>query len=322
MAPRTEAARGRAPPDWADVQFFVAVAEAGGVGAAAERLRVNHSTVLRRLARLERRLGARLFDRLPGGYAPTAAGNALAAHLAGVSEQVEAARRHLAGLDPAIEGPIRVTSSDVVVEGLLMPLLANFRTLHRGVRIELVMGYGYADLAPREADVAVRGADALPPQLVGRRVGRLQTVLCASGRYLARVPRGTPLHAHRWVIADESLGFAHFEAWFTPRVPPERVAMRIDSLVGLADAVVAGVGVGMLPLPLVRVRSDLVPLADPEPALDKPIWVLMHPDVQRTPRVRALYRHLVTALGADANLAHDGPDADDAQGGAAAADPG
>ena len=60
--------------DWDDVRFFLAVARGGSVRAAAERLGVNHATVLRRIAQLEERLGVRMFDKLPSGYRLTAAG--------------------------------------------------------------------------------------------------------------------------------------------------------------------------------------------------------------------------------------------------------
>src|SRR6185436_17266091 len=91
-----------APLDWADLQYFTAVVRSGSIAGAARALRVNHSTVLRRIASLEAALGVRLFDRLPGGYALTTEGNELTEHLAGLAEQVEAAQRHLTGRDAAI----------------------------------------------------------------------------------------------------------------------------------------------------------------------------------------------------------------------------
>lgn len=293
--------------DWGDIQFFLAVAETGAIGRAAQRLQVNHSTVLRRVAELEHSLGARLFDRLPGGYALTASGNALAEHLAGLSEQVAATQRHLTGLDPAIEGPVRVASSDIVVEGLLMSVLAQFRRRHPGVQIQLVMNYAFAGLSRHEADIAVRGADRAPDNLVARRVGHVETVLCASKRYLEQAGAQTPLAEHRWVAVDESLSFSMFETWFAKHVGKQRVVARVDSLVGVADAVAGGLGVGMLPRPLVHARPQLVQLAPPEPALNKPIWLLMHPDVQHTARVQALFRFLHETLTADARLAHHEP---------------
>ena len=295
----------RAHLDWGDIQYFLAVTETGAIGKAAQRLKVNHSTVLRRIAQLEQALGARLFDRLPGGYALTASGNALAEHFAGLAEQVEGTQRHLTGLDPAIEGPVRVTSSDIVVEALLMPLLAQFRRRHPGVQIQLAMNYTFAGLSRHEADVAVRGADRAPESLVARRVGHVETVLCASRASLNQVGAVPPLADHRWLAVDESLSFSMFEDWFRRHVDPRRVVLRIDSLVGVADAVAGGLGVGMLPRPLVHARPQLVPLGPPDPALNKPIWTLLHPDVQHTARVQALFRFLSEKLAGDPRLAHD-----------------
>ncbi|KAB2896758.1 MAG: LysR family transcriptional regulator, partial [Kofleriaceae bacterium] len=282
--------------DWSAVQFFVAVAETGSIAGAARRLRVNHSTVLRRVAQLEDHLGCRLFDRLPGGYVLTASGNSLAQHLAGVSDQVESVHRQLTGLDPSLEGTLRVTSSDVVVEGLLMPLLAEFRRRHPGVTLQLVTSYGFAALTRREADVAVRGADRAPHDLVAQRVGHIETVLCASKRYLARVGTDTPLAEHRWITLDESIAFPMLDAWIRKHVSRERIVLRVDSLVGAADAVAAGLGIGMLPRPLVAARRDLVQLGQPEPGLEKPIWVLVHPQMQRNARAQALFRFLCESL--------------------------
>jgi molybdate transport repressor ModE-like protein len=290
--------------DWGDLQFFAAVARSGSIAGAARALAVNHSTVLRRIAALEESLGSRLFDRLPGGYALTASGNALAEHLGAVSDQIDAAQRHLMGLDEEIKGPIKLTSSDVVVESLLMPLLARFLRLHPRVRIQLVTGYPFTGLSREEADLAVRGAASAPGPLIARRAGDIETVLCASRAYVARVGVGVALTAHRWVAVDESLSFSMFERWLREHVPVERVAARVDSLVGVADAVAAGLGVGMLPRPLVAARPELVQLAPAEPQLNKPVWILMHPEVHHMARVRALADFLFEHLGADPLLAH------------------
>lgn len=292
------------PLDWGHVQFFLAVAEGGSIQSAAQRLSVNHSTVLRRIAALERQLGCRLFDRLPGGYALTAAGNNLAEHLGGLTEQLESAERQVRGLDAALQGAVRVTSSDIVVEGLLMPLLAQFRRRHPQVQVQLVMNDTFTALNRSEADVAVRGADAAPANLVAQHVGQVESVLCASPLYLQSAGRERPLDRHRWVGVDESPAFGMFDQWLREHVAPERIAVRVDSLGGVADAVAQGLGVGILPLPLVAARPGLVQLGPPEPTLRMPLWVLMHPDVEHTARVSALFQFLVEALLADPNLAH------------------
>ena len=95
--------------DWDDVRYFLAVARGGSVRAAAERLGVNHSTVLRRIAQLEERLGVHMFEKLPSGYRLTAAGE----EVLEFADQMEASSHLLEtrifGRDQSARGPLRVT---------------------------------------------------------------------------------------------------------------------------------------------------------------------------------------------------------------------
>lgn len=142
--------------DWDDVRFFLAVASGGSLRAGADRLGVKHPTVLRRLADLEQKLGARLFDRLPAGYRMTPAG-ADVLHLA---ERMEAASHELEarllGRDQRLHGPLRITLPPVLATHLLMPDLAAFVAQHPDVEVELSPAHEPVNLTNREADVAVR----------------------------------------------------------------------------------------------------------------------------------------------------------------------
>lgn len=289
---------------WSDLQFFLAVCERGSIGAAAQQLRVNHSTVLRRIASLERALDVRLFDRLPSGYLPTPRGQALAASLAGVSEQVDAAQRQISGADLALSGTLRLTAPDTLV-GLLVPHLATFRADHPQLRLELVINNSFLSLSRREADVAVRGSNRPPEQLVGRRVGRLQTALYASAAYLDHHGRGHPETDDDWVGPDAALAHLDSARWLRRHVADERVVLRVDNLNAAADAVAAGIGVGWLLCPLAATRPGLQQLRPPQPAFDTELWVLTHPDLKRVARIRALTDFLYAALSADPRLQHD-----------------
>src|SRR5206468_12687354 len=107
--------------DWDDVRYFLAVARGGSVRAAAERLGVNHSTVLRRIAQLEERLGARMFEKLPSGYRLTAAGE----EVLELANQMEASSNQLEtrvfGRDRSVRGLLRVTLAPPLATHLLMP---------------------------------------------------------------------------------------------------------------------------------------------------------------------------------------------------------
>jgi len=292
------------PLSWDDLQHFLAVCRAGSISGAAALLGVNHSTVLRRIASLEQTLGARLFDRLPGGYVLTASGEALAQQTTGLAEQIETAQRRLMGLDEEIKGVIRLTAPDTLVHALLMPLLQRFRALHPGVQIQVVANNSFLSLSRREADVALRGTNRPPENLIGRRVGDIQTALYASETYLQTLGEGAGFDDYRWVAPDESLAHLEQLKWLHQRVPDERIALRADSLVAMADAVTHGLGVGMLLCPLAGQRHGLVQLAPPEPALDTQIWLLSHPDLRQVARIRAFTQCLFEALSADPRLLH------------------
>ena len=116
--------------DWDDVRYFLAVARGGSVRAASEQLNVNHATVLRRIAQLEDRLSARLFDKLPSGYRKTEA----AEDVFGLAEQMEASsnllQARLMGRDQALSGMLRVTMAPTIASHLLMPCFAVFAQTH------------------------------------------------------------------------------------------------------------------------------------------------------------------------------------------------
>lgn len=287
--------RGDRDPDWGDLQHFAAVARGGSIGAAARTLGVHHSTVLRRIASLEATLGARLFDRLPSGYALTAAGNALADRLDGVADVVAAAQRRLLGLGEAIEGPIRLEVPDVLLDALVMPLLAAFRRMHPGVTLQLVIVSRAAHGA--DADLALRLGDTGAAPLAG-----LEAAWCASRRYLADAGADRRPHEHRWVVAHGGTAFAAFDAWRHAHVGEERIAVRVDSLRAAADAIAGGLGVGLLPRPLATTREGLVELAAPIALPREPLALVVHPDAGGTARVRRLADFLAGRLAADPRL--------------------
>src|SRR3569623_3016028 len=142
--------------DWDDVRYFLAVGRGGSVRAAAERLWVTHTTVLRRIAQLEERLGAHMFEKLPSGYRLTAAGE----EVLELANQMEASSHQLEtrvfGRDQSVRGLLRVPLPPFLATHLLMPDIADFARLHPDIEIEIVSTGEVVYLTNREADVAIR----------------------------------------------------------------------------------------------------------------------------------------------------------------------
>jgi DNA-binding transcriptional LysR family regulator len=290
--------------DWTDLNYFLVVAHTGALSRAARELKVNHSTILRRLGALEDALGVRLFDRQPSGYRLTAAGERLSEQLGGMREQVESAERQLAGADTALRGTIRLTTTDTMVHGVLMPHLKLFGAQHPRIELQIVVNNTFLNLTKREADVAVRASNTPPENLIGRRVGSIQTAPYVA-RSLAKGQRKRALTDFDWVALDESLGHLAQARWLEKNIAPERVRMRFDSLVAMVDAVKHGAGAAMLLCPLADGDKDLVRLAPPDAEMDTQVWVLTHPDLRNVARVRAISEFLYERLSRDPRLVHE-----------------
>jgi DNA-binding transcriptional LysR family regulator len=291
--------------DWDDLRFFLAVARAGSLSGAAKSLKVNHSTVLRRLGSLEGKLGARLYERMPSGYVMTPAGEELRDRLAGVEQQVEAAQRLVGGLDLRLSGTIRLTSTDTLIRGLLMPYLAEFQRRHAAIQLQIVVNNAFLSLSKREADVAVRPSNRPPENLVGRRVGQIQTAIYASKAYLGEQGEKTDWSDYDWVAPDEALAHLAQAKWVRKHIAEERIVARVDSLLGMAEAVRGGLGVGLLLCLLGDQEPDLVRLAPPNKELDTLVWVLTHPDLRNVARIRALTDHLYEQLSRSEFIVRD-----------------
>lgn len=274
--------------DWDDLRYFLQVSERGSISGAAKFLNVNHSTVLRRISNLEKRLGVRLFDRLAGGYVITQAGEELRNELRGVNDQIEAAERHLGGRDLGLAGTIRITTTDTIARGLLMPYLAAFRVLHSAIQLEMVINNSFLSLTKREADIAVRPSNRPPQHLIGRRVGRIRTAIYASKTYLKKNKKTKACANHDWVAPDETLSHLAQAKWVKKHIREDRIVARVDSLMSMLDAVRSGMGIGLLLCLLADDEKDLIQMAEPLDELDTELWILTHPDIKQVARIKTL----------------------------------
>lgn len=290
--------------DWDGLQTFVAVCAAGSISRAAAALGVNHSTVLRRIVALEQGVAVPLFDRSSGSYRLTAAGEALRAGLGGMADRIGIAHRQLEGAEGEVAGEIRVTTTDTLASGLLMPTIAAFCRRHPAVQVHVTVNNHFLSLTRREADVAVRGSNRPPDNLVGRHVGDIRTAPYASKAYLRSIGRRRGFENLDWIGPDESLAHLEQARWLARTIAADRVVMTVDSLVGMVQAVEHGIGAAMLLCPLADARPGLVRLAEPEVALDTQIWILAHPDLRQVARIRTFTQFLFDALAADPRLAH------------------
>ena len=288
--------------DWDDLRYVLALSKAGSLARAAKALRVDHTTVGRRVEAAEAALGVRLFARTTAGYVLTAEGERVLADLRRVEDAVLALQRGADAQRSTVDGTVRVTSPETFGCTYLAPQLAMLGRQHPGLAIELVTTGTILDLTRREADVAVRFFRTPHESLVVRRAGRVAYALYASHEYLARKPLRKPAELSRHPLLTSVPGPGAVDAsWLEALSGGARPALVCDLTMALLEAARAGAGVAVLPRYLGDREAALrrVPMPH-EPS--ETAWITVHRDVKDTPRVRAVLDHLAAVFERDRAL--------------------
>ncbi len=299
--------------DWSDLRYALAVGDLGSVAAAARRLGVNATTVQRRLDALEAELGARLFERARSGYQPTEAGALLLEQARGMADRADEIERLVMGRDRELTGPLRVTTAFVIMAHLLPQPLADFAAAYPGIEVEVVENAFLVDLARRhadgtagpthlQADVALRLSANVAEHLVGRPLGmthcRVYARRGASGLPQAITPLPTLLREVPWIAFERDATHRIYDRWMRTQLAQARVRVRVDIFNAAAAMLRTGVGVALLPTFMGEADEGLVAVSEIVPELSVPVWMLTHPDLRETARVRAFMQHVGDAIAA------------------------
>lgn len=264
--------------DWDVLRVFLATMRTSNLRDAADRLGVSHPTVRRKLDQLEAQLGVVLFERHPKGLRATAAAAELLRAAETVEADVHALRRRASAMSPELDGEIRISVPDLVAS-LLMPDLASFATRWPQVQLRIEPSYALANLGRREADVAIRAmphGQAPDGDLIGRLGGTVYSAVYGRD--------------HQWIgwWGDERDRAMIDETPFADRP----VALVLPDA-GLQLAACRA-GLGLSALACFQADPVLDRHTEPRPARD--LWVLVHPDLRRAPRVRLFRDAMVEAL--------------------------
>jgi DNA-binding transcriptional LysR family regulator len=267
--------------DWNDVRVFLAVAREGSMRAAGRKLGLSQPTIARRLAAFEATFGGpTLFDRLPEGLHLNAAGEQLLPTTENVEQAMFTLERQRAAASPTLTGNVRVSTGECAA-GFLARGLSGSTTavLPSGITLELVESRETANLARREADMALRHQ---PPESGDFYVSKAGTFACG-------VYRRRDADARAWVTyTDEQ---AHYEParWVQRQIEQtgEPVALRASSMLMHLEAIRAGTGRGVLPCYVGDGHPLLERATSPIPELAAEYWIIVHRDLRRAACVRA-----------------------------------
>ncbi|MFT4623508.1 MAG: DNA-binding transcriptional LysR family regulator [Myxococcota bacterium] len=272
--------------DWMLLRAFLAVARTTSFSEGARELGIHASTVSRQMASLEEELHTRLFQRLPRGVELTAAGELLSKQVRAMEVAAFAGVRAVAGRDVELEGAVRLTTTHELL-WVILPALRDFQTTYPSVELVIDTGSTFRDLSRREADVALRASLRPPEDAIATPLGALQWAVYGHRDFL---------QAAGWVDVRE--------AWGGAPEPPAGPRVSVSSVHAAIQAVRQGLGRGALPCFAADAQDGLVRMAELPDLARSSLWLLVHPDLRKVARVRALVDHLkrtVTPLVAPAS---------------------
>lgn len=279
---------------WEDIRYFLALTRQGSLSGAARALAVEHSTVARRVETLEQALGLRLFDRLPRGWQLTTEGE----DMVGLAEQMEedafAFERTAIGAG-ALRGTVRISVPPSLASLFLVPRIAAVRERWSGISLEVIGELREVNLSRREADLALRLGRPSEPGLVVRALGKIGFGLYARAGYIAR-------EENTWTFIgfDESLSHVPQQKWLDQYAANRPFSLRSNDQIALHSAARSGLGIACLPHYQARDDTELVQISTTTPVPSRDVWLVLHADVRRSPRVRAI-ADLITGIFTDAS---------------------
>jgi DNA-binding transcriptional LysR family regulator len=282
--------------DWDNLRFFLALAESGSLSRASDKLRVDHSTVARRIGMLEQDLGVRLVERLPRSYRLTAEGNLIRNHAKKIEGCVGDIANFASSVDHSPGRVVRVSGPPAFLAQFLAPRLLPLQRRQPGLRIELMGETRQINLCQGEADLAIRMSKPAEKGVIARRLAVVGYGLYGSRDYLANRSEDD----WEFLGVEESLGV--LRRWLKELAGERRFVLRSNDLANVLTGARAGLGLALLPCIMARGHPELVSVPTNLPPLPAELWLVFQRDIGRTPAVRTVIDH-ITAITTKARAA-------------------
>lgn len=291
-------------PNWDDLRYFLAVCRTNSFVAAANRLHVTHSTVSRRISSLEASLDTQLFLRTEKGCRLTPAGEALLPYAEQVETTAMSLVEHIHGKDSQLSGTIRIGAPDGLGNCFLATHLGQFQERHPQLEIELIAVPIYYSLTKREIDILITITKPTSSNIVARKITDYRLGLFAAQNYLSRrgeILARKDLLGHTMVDYIEDLLYDENLRFLDEFAPGQKASFRSSTVVGQMNAIVAGVGIGVIPYFMAQAEPTLVPVL-PELSAERGFWLQVNPESRQLARVRATIDFIASQIEENKNL--------------------
>jgi len=286
--------------NWDDLKYFLAVARNGTLRGGADSINANHTTLARRLAIMEDRVGSRLFDRSNAGLVLTQLGEDLMPHAIRVEDEMTAASRVIVGRDAQPSGTVYLTLPHGMAMTSIMDDLVAFADLYPEITLNMNFTNDVADLTRREVDVSLRVAHEVTDDVVGRKLAQLSQAAYCTKEYSKRIKNngGEGLHLIGWHEPEGDQTAKWVQDSFYPNA---KLRHRVSELVPLIALAASGLGMAYLSCSVGDRHSGLIRAPFQKPMPYRSLWLLLHRDLRDTARVRLFVDFLAGRIKARRN---------------------
>lgn len=279
--------------DLNEMAIFVHVVESGSFTGAAKALSLPKSTVSRKITQLEERLGVRLIQRTTRSLSLTDTGSAYHAQCARILSDIEEANIAVTEMQSTPSGTLRITAPVLFGSAVLSNLIAEYMELHPQVNIDLVLSDQMLDLVQDGLDVAFRVGHLEDSSLIGRYLGDVKAIMCASPDYIAR--KGKPSHPSQ-LSEHQIIAITGRDQW--PMKGPDsqeininiKPRLKVNDLSNLYNLALSGAGIAALPILIAATsikNKELIPVLCEWPFEAHPIHALYASNRHLSAKVRS-----------------------------------
>ena len=278
--------------DWDKLRIFHAVADAGSLTHAGDKLNLSQSAVSRQIRALEESLNSTLFHRHARGLILTEQGELLFDATKSMSKRLEAASARIRDSEEEVFGELRVTTTFGFGTLWLAPRLTKLYEQYPDLKVDLMLEERVLDLPMREADVAIRMKEPSQADLIRKRLMSVQMKLYASRNYVERNGRPEVIEdigAHRLICQNPRSAQVGSAAVLVQKLMTHNPSslLTVNNYFGVLQGVIHDLGIGVLPDYVTEDFPDLVPVLPDEDTSDVPVYLAYPEELRHSRRISA-----------------------------------
>lgn len=290
--------------NWDDFRYFLNVARSGSLKGAGALMKVNQSTVFRRINSLEGKLQVKLFSRHKQGYTLTEVGESIFKDVEGIENVIHSLVRRMSGQDVSLNGRIKISTTASIAFAWLPKYLCAFQATYPDIKLDIEVTQKHANLSTREADVVISAGNSRSDKMIGRELSPIEFVLCAHESYIKGKPKWKTgqYQGFEFLMPNEFFSGFKVRDNLMKKLSHDQVVLLCDQFSGLYNFCLQGMGVALLPKYLYQKGGGLVMLEEITVHNPEHIWIMTHPDLKHTARIKVFMEFMRKAVKTDAAI--------------------